>query len=244
MTSTAKVVHTDHHDDFEGDHDAELAKKLPKGEEILWQGAPNWQSLAVQAFHVRAIAVYFVLYAFGRLMFGLQDGLGAAEIAGPLIALFIFAAAGIGILYFLAYLMARSTTYTITTARVIMHYAVALPRTINLPFSKIEGAAIKNHRAGTGDLPLELSDDGQRLGYVWLWPHARPWHFSRPQPMLRTLDEPHRVAAILSNALRDAVADQTNNNEQKAAGPAAITQSKPSDSAVYQPHPGAAVPAE
>jgi hypothetical protein len=30
------------------------------GEHVVWQGAPDWRSLAVHAFHVRKIALYFV----------------------------------------------------------------------------------------------------------------------------------------------------------------------------------------
>ena len=36
-----------------------LPSALPAGEHVVWQGAPDWRSLAVQAFHVRKIAVYF-----------------------------------------------------------------------------------------------------------------------------------------------------------------------------------------
>ena len=45
------------------EHDFEpirgLPGPLPEGETILWQGAPDWRVLAVQAFHVRAVAIYF-----------------------------------------------------------------------------------------------------------------------------------------------------------------------------------------
>ena len=36
-----------------------LPEKLPQGEVILWQGSPNWVSLAVEAFHLRALGIYF-----------------------------------------------------------------------------------------------------------------------------------------------------------------------------------------
>ena len=36
---------------------------LPAGEEILWQGAPAWQSLARSAFRTRLVAGYFLLLA-------------------------------------------------------------------------------------------------------------------------------------------------------------------------------------
>ena len=36
-----------------------LPEALPAGERLLWQGSPDWKSLAVHVFHVRTLAVYF-----------------------------------------------------------------------------------------------------------------------------------------------------------------------------------------
>jgi len=38
------------------------------------------------------------------------------------------------------------------------------------------------------------------LGYMLLWPHARPWRFARPQPMLRSVPDAQAVAAMLAEA--------------------------------------------
>ena len=38
-----------------------LPSALPAGERVVWQGAPDWRSLAVHAFHVRKVAIYFAL---------------------------------------------------------------------------------------------------------------------------------------------------------------------------------------
>ena len=37
-----------------------LPEPLPAGERVLWQGAPQWRTLAVEVFHVRAVAIYLV----------------------------------------------------------------------------------------------------------------------------------------------------------------------------------------
>ncbi|NCV86392.1 MAG: hypothetical protein EBW14_11085 [Oxalobacteraceae bacterium] len=37
-----------------------LPEPLPAGERVLWQGSPNWKQLALEAFHVKQVAVYFV----------------------------------------------------------------------------------------------------------------------------------------------------------------------------------------
>ena len=38
-----------------------LPDHLPEGEQLLWQmiGKPDWQRLAINAFHVRKVAAYF-----------------------------------------------------------------------------------------------------------------------------------------------------------------------------------------
>ena len=38
-----------------------LPEALPAGEHILWQGSPDWKLLAVDAFHVKRLAIYFSL---------------------------------------------------------------------------------------------------------------------------------------------------------------------------------------
>ena len=38
-----------------------LPELLPEGEHIVWQAAPDWKQLAIHAFHVRKIAIYFSL---------------------------------------------------------------------------------------------------------------------------------------------------------------------------------------
>ena len=67
-----------------GDYDFEpvrgLPAHLPKSETLLWQGHPEWRSLAVHAFHVRKVVVYFVLLAVWSVASTLADGnsMGAA----------------------------------------------------------------------------------------------------------------------------------------------------------------------
>jgi len=40
-----------------------LPASLPEGETLLWQGHPEWRSLALRAFHVGHVAVYFAALA-------------------------------------------------------------------------------------------------------------------------------------------------------------------------------------
>ncbi len=53
---------------------------------------------------------------------------------------------------------------------------------------------------GAGDIALSLLS-GQRIAYLVLWPHARPWKFKRCEPSLRAIPDAAVVAQILGRAL-------------------------------------------
>jgi len=59
---------------------------------------------------------------------------------------------------------------------------------------------VTHHRDGTGDIALSVRDE-ERIGYLILWPHARPWRYARPEPSLRGLGDVDAVASLLSQAL-------------------------------------------
>lgn len=189
-----------------------LPEPLPAGERILWQGGPAFGALARRVFHVRAVALYFGLLAVWRLVADLADGAGWVAAALDAAGLAVPAGLAIGVLLLLARLYARSTVFTITDRRVVLRFGVALPMAVNLPFCRIEGAALRLHRDGTGDLPLTLAGPG-RLAWLHLWPFARPWRLGRPEPMLRGVPDAAAVAAILREALERDLA--------RRAGPAA-----------------------
>ncbi len=165
-----------------------LPGTLPAGEEILWRGSPDWFGLAQRAFHVRGFAVYFAMLLVVSLINGTLIGIGLT-ITGAML--------GLGILFGLAWLSARTTIYTITNKRVVMRFGMALPAAINLPFSAIGGANVAYDSKGRGDIPLSLTGK-HRLGYLQFWPHARAWKLARPEPMLRSIKDATTVVAILS----------------------------------------------
>jgi len=177
-----------------------LPGPLPEGERLLWQGAPAWRSLARRALHTRKLGFYFGLLVAWRAASALHAGepLSAALTSAAWLALPALAA--LGLLGLLAWLMARSTVYTLTSRRLVMQIGVALPMTLNIPYRVVERAALKVHADGTGDIPLSLVE-GERMSYVILWPHARPWHMARAEPMLRAVPDAAHVGEILAEAL-------------------------------------------
>jgi hypothetical protein len=187
------------HDDFAFEPIPGLPARPPQDEAILWQGAPDWRHLAVRAFHVRKVFVYFGLLALWRIASGLYDGdVGPALFmsVSVLAAMSLIAAL---ILCLIAYSVARSTVYTITSRRVVMRFGVALPMTVNLPFAQIDAVALRPDSEGVGDIALTLTK-GKGFSYLVLWPHVRPWQFSHPLPMLRSVPKAAEVVATLAQA--------------------------------------------
>jgi hypothetical protein len=184
-----------------GEHDDYHVEPVPGlPEHILWQGAPRWWDLAQRVFHVRAVAAYFTLLVLVRSWMRLQhEGSHAAVLS--LVSLLPFVMVGLGLLALLAWLVGRTTLYTLTNRRVVFRVGIALPMAINIPFSKIAAAGLRLGADGTGDIVLTLVG-GSRIAYSNLWPHVRPWRFRAPEPLLRTIGDAEAVATLLSAALR------------------------------------------
>jgi Bacterial PH domain len=188
------------HDDFAFEPVPGLPAQLPPGETLLWQGAPAWRPLAWRVFHLREVSAYFLLLmSWTAFSVGWTQGSAKAVIA----ALSPVTLAGViacGILALIARASARSTVYSITSERVVMRIGIALPITFNLPFAIIETVAAKQNNDGSGDISLALSQTN-RIAYLVLWPHARPWALRRSQPTFRAIAEVADVARILGRAL-------------------------------------------
>lgn len=178
-----------------------LPEPLPEGERILWQQAPAWGPYSRRVFQVDKVAVYFLILL---LWIAGSAALGDGGLAAALRAMTWAAPPSLGVLgvlALLAWLYARSTTYTITTRRVVIQSGLAVPAAINLPFTSIRKADMKAFRDGTGD--IELSMNGQRLLYSMLWPNLRLLRLKNPVPKLLGLNQPKQVAEILGRALQE-----------------------------------------
>lgn len=194
----------------EHDFDAErgLPEPLPNGERLLWQGSPDWPALARRAFHARKLTVYFAALLALRAAFVLSGGGSVGEAMVAVLWLVPLAAAGLGIVLTLAWLSARTTVYTITDRRVVMRIGIVLTVAFNLPLARLATAAVRLDKDGTGDIPLALAGT-DRIAYLHLWPHVRPWRVARPEPMLRSVPDAARVAQLLGEAWSQATGGAT-----------------------------------
>jgi hypothetical protein len=173
-----------------------IGEPLPPGERLLWAGAPDRAALARRVGHVRGLAVYFAALA-------VLGGVVASDAAGALRAVATLVGLGATALLFarvFATLVARTSTYAITDRRVVMRVGVAIPAVLNVPLDRIASVDLRTERDGTGDLSVALDGD-DRIAYVLLWPHARPWQVKRPQPALRGIADAATVGRILADAV-------------------------------------------
>lgn len=151
-----------------------LPEALPAGEHILWQGSPDWKRLAVDAFHVKRLTIYFAAMLLLQVVLSwdaaasLRMNLAALSISGSL------ALIALSLLALTAKLSASTTLYTLTNKRVVMRIGIVLTLSFNLPLRWIQAAQIKPQTDGFGDIALELKGE-DRIAYLHLWPHARPW---------------------------------------------------------------------
>lgn len=111
-----------------------------------------------------------------------------------------------GIILIIAAVQARTTVYTLTTARVAMRVGSALTVTLNLPYRQIGSASLDLKRNGTGTIALQTLGE-TRLSYLVCWPHVRPWHVSKTQPALRCIPDAAKVAQLLADAAETRVAE-------------------------------------
>lgn len=186
------------HDDFAFEPVPGLPERLPAGEEMLWQGRPDTLALAREAYKITWIGGYFAALlawkagsaaAAGGLAYGLAIGL-------PYLVLGL---ACLAIVYALAWAQARSTLYTLTSARVVMRIGAALPVTFNLPFAQVGSASLDLRSGGTGTIALSLLGT-TRISALVAWPHVRPWRLARTEPALRCIPDAARVARLLAEA--------------------------------------------
>ena len=188
------------HDDFAFEPVPGLPEKLPQGEKMLWQESPQWRALAVSAFHVRKIAVYFGLILALKWVSAWGNVGSISELLTWSVGLVAVGAVAIGILCGLAYLYARGTIYTLTTKRFVFRSGLALPVTLNLPLALIETAAVTKSKDGVGSVVMSIVKPN-RIAFLVLWPNAKPFSFTNPQPMLRCVANVDAVAAKVAAAL-------------------------------------------
>ena len=158
-------------------------------EKVLWKGRPAIGLLARTAFHTRTLGFYMAALALIALATGNTNAAIVAAVLGVVL---------IALLHVLAWASARTTLYILTDTRLIMRIGMAIETRINIPLKQVIAADLRLHgTTGYGDIAFDLAGD-RLLGVALLWPHVRPWHFARPQPMLRALPDAAALAQMIA----------------------------------------------
>lgn len=183
-----------------------LPEDIPQGERILWHGRPRWTHLFRRAYRADFVAAYFALLAAWNVFdAAVESGAAAAALVG--LRTLAIAIAALALLAALAWASARTALFVITSRRVVLKIGVALQVFYNLPFSQIKAATLRVEGDGGGDVMLTLAP-GKRIGYLHLWPFARPFRFAHPEPTLRALADARQVGEVLGRALVAAAAER------------------------------------
>jgi hypothetical protein len=86
--------------------------------------------------------------------------------------------------------------------------------TYNLPLKRIAAADLSTVPGGHGDIALALAP-GDRIAWLQLWPHARPWRLAQPEPALRAVPD----AAVVARRLTQAWSQATGQSPAPASTP-------------------------
>lgn len=186
------------HDDYATEPVRGLPAALPRGEFVLWQGAPSWRAFARQVFKTHIITGLVVAGAIARAAWSLNAGATLGTATGEAGIILAFGLVGIGILMLLAWSVEKTTVYTITNKRIMMRVGVAIQKTFNVPFAVIDSAALRANGKDVGNLSVSLKP-GVSLAYLILWPHVRPWRMRDTEPTLRAIPNASIVAKLLTD---------------------------------------------
>jgi hypothetical protein len=182
--------------------------------------------LAAEAFHIRLVGAYFLAMLLWRAAASVEAGASLTQALLLTLSVAPIALFALGVLLALAWANSRTTVYTITNRRVVMRFGAAVPKAINIPFRLIKSAALDADRTGGGQLALTLTDEN-RIAFLHLWPHVRPFRFAAAVPTFRGVPD----AAIAAGVLAEAVGDVLETTQERAAARAPSGRALRSDPA-------------
>jgi hypothetical protein len=181
--------------------DGEVSR-LPAGERVLWQGAPDRRALARFLLRERWV-LGFVGFSFA---IGAADAMQHPTAAIPrligvaTLSLILALIAVVSIRLF-AWRLAETSSYVITDKRVYFNIGIVLRADANVPYSIVEGVDLLRRPDGSADLMVSLGGT-QEIPWLLLFPHMS-WRGSRRgRPTFRGIREPDLAAAAVVGALR------------------------------------------
>ena len=173
-------------------------ESLPASEKVLWQGSPCAWLIARRIFFLPHLFFYFLTLSCLALILN-SEVLTLKDLFIKFLSYMSLGMVAIFLLLAISYFISSTTVYSVTDKRVVMRIGIVLNLSLNIPFSKIETAAYKEYPDKSGDISLNLVPDN-KIAYLHLWPHCRPWFFSSPRPRLSCLKDAEVVASRLTSS--------------------------------------------
>ena len=177
-----------------------LPGPAPVEETVQWQGRPGWWAAATRIWRVRAAACYFALLLADGLRASLAPARAGALARQGELALLLIALGAVGLLLLLGWLTSRTTVYTVTDTHLMMRWGIALRAALVIPFGAVAHVAVRVYPDHTGDVAMRLRP-GQKVFYLKLWPHVRPWTLLGAEPMLRGVPQAGAVGALVTRGI-------------------------------------------
>ena len=173
-------------------------ESLPTSEKVLWQGSPCAWLIARRIFFLPHLFFYFLMFSCLALIVN-SDVLTLKDLFVKFLSYMSLGMVAIFILLAISFFISSTTMYSITDKRVVMRIGIVLNLSLNIPFSKIETAELKAYPDKSGDISFNLVPDN-KIAYLHLWPHCRPWFFSSPRPRLSCLKDVEVIASCLTSS--------------------------------------------
>ena len=214
------------HHEHEFEASLGLPENLPHNEFIIWQGHPDWKQLAVDAFHLRKILIYFALMIAFQLVHLLDNSTPTLDLLKQIGTSVFLASVALGLLACSAHLSSKATMYTLTNRRIVMRIGIVLSLTFNLPLKKIVSSDLLLFKNQTGNIALGISTSSP-VGWLNLWPHVRAWRINNPQPTLRCVPQAEQVAQRVLQAWRKQCPNEqlmALGNDQSHGNPQSLVQ--------------------
>ncbi|MCC7055133.1 MAG: PH domain-containing protein [Gemmatimonadaceae bacterium] len=177
-------------------------RRLPAGERVLWQGAPDRRSLARFLLRERWLLAFVAFsFALGAAE-ALQHAEGAgARLVGVATLSAVMAAIAIVAVRIFAWLLQRTSKYVITDRRLYFNIGIVLRADANVPYTSIEGVDLLRHKDGSADLMVTLGES-QEIPWLLLFPHMSWRGAKRGRPTFRGLRDADAAATAVVGALR------------------------------------------
>lgn len=147
----------------------EAGRPRRPSEEPVYFGHPHWRGML--GFYVKGFAISMLV---GLVMLAVAY---AGFVPMPLAVLSLPLA--LGVVYWIAWLIRRTTTYTVTTRRVMKKWGIIVKNSDEAPLRRVQNVSVSQglveRLLGIGTLDFDTAGEREGEELLRLWGVRRPW---------------------------------------------------------------------